>query len=270
MVIGHFVKKCPTKITRLTPPFPKEHLLLRSSPGLNGAVPHARCPAAVSPQKGQCSRSILSCWIRSQRNPLVITESWVVFFFLYSLLSSLFITAKHMFNGKTSQRMSPRGPALFWKVFMSVYIMLWFIFRLAEACYAGPWTKPICFPSQEAHLSKSGRRQRVASREPISLAAWRAGRLLSQGCQLVHLSDFYPNFSKLMGKFFFLVVLHIQYQPRSCSWCSGSTWRKRVWLPKPHYIRLEHPWLSIPFPLVCSPSAGRICPEVCITSWRTI
>lgn len=38
--------------------------------------------------------------------------------------SKLFITAKRMFNGKALQGMSPRGPALFLKVFMSVYIML--------------------------------------------------------------------------------------------------------------------------------------------------
>ena len=121
--------------------------------------------------------------------------------------------------------------------------------RLAEACYAGPRTKPICFPSQEAHLSKSGRRRYAASQEPVSWAARRAGCLLSQGRQLVHHSDFHP---KIMEKFF-LVVLYAQYLPHSCSWCSGSTWRKRTWQPKPREIRLEHPWLSVLFLEICSP-----------------
>lgn len=71
---GHFVKKCSTKITQLTTPFAEEHLLSHASPGLHRAVSNAGSPAAVSLQKGQCSRSIMCCCDGSQRNPLLIIE----------------------------------------------------------------------------------------------------------------------------------------------------------------------------------------------------
>lgn len=122
------------------------------------------------------------------KEPLI--DYWGLFYF-HPLLSRQFITAKRVFNGKTSQRMSPPGPALFLKVFMSVYITLWFIFGLAEACDAGPRTRLICFPGQKPIYQRGAEGGWLPARPG-------AGCLLGQGCQLGHLCDFHPNFSKII------------------------------------------------------------------------
>lgn len=133
------------------------------------------------------------------KEPLI--DYWGLLYF-HPLLSRQFVTAKCVFNGKTSQRMSPPGPVLFLKVFMNVYITLWFIFRLAEAGDAGLGTRLICFLGQKPIYQRGAGGGWLPARPG-------AGRLLSQGCQLVHLSDFHPKFQQNNEKTLFLVVLYI-------------------------------------------------------------
>lgn len=214
----------------------KTHLPPNSQPPLlkswcrsfpQGASPFPLCPWTKQKISIKCWMSCSSAntegaalwehlvvlqWINKE--PLFVYFLFFSFFFLHFLLSRLFITAKLMFNGKTLQRMSPWGPALFLKAFMSVYIMLCDLFwdRLSLAVLDGgqnPFIslarKPIYQREHEACCQPGARELDVCSAADASLPPF----LIST-----------QKFSKTMDNFS-LVVLFGVHQPYCRSQCWG-------------------------------------------------
>lgn len=182
---------------------------------------YTSCGSATTEGAALWEHLVLLQWINKETLFIYFIFFFAFFFFSF-LLGRLFITAKLMFNGKTLQRMSPRGPALFLKAFMSVYIMLCDLFSdwLSLAVLDGgqnPFIslarKPIYQREHEACCQPGARELDVCSAADASLPPF----LIST-----------QKFSKIMDNFS-LVVLYAVHRPYCCSQCWGGIWRSRAW-----------------------------------------
>lgn len=188
--------------------------------------------------------------------------------FMHLFLSRLFITAKRIFNGKAAENVSSRTCFVFESLYECLHHAVIY-FQLGWGLL--PWTvdKIHLFPRPGSPSIKDWKEEagcQLGARELGSVETWTSAQ---PGTPARPPFWFPPKFQQNKGKILFggviytIPTLFLQLVLRDYL-------EKKGMVTKAPLNEARASLALRFFLLICSPSARRICPEVCIICWRTL